>query len=139
MNICLIGNGLTNLIIAKILVKKKINVDLFYRKKILSNPTVRTIGISKENMKFIKESILNVEKISWPIKEIKIFNEINKSEEVINFSSTDKKIFSIVKNHEFYNLIIKSLKKEKYFSKNVINRNSSFFSVANNEKYDFSK
>ena len=33
MNICLIGNGLTNIVLAKNLLNKKIKVDLFCEKK----------------------------------------------------------------------------------------------------------
>ena len=47
MNICLIGNGLTSLVLAKNLINKKINVFVYYKN--IKNPTFesRTIGISK--------------------------------------------------------------------------------------------
>ena len=99
MNICLIGNGLTNILLAKNLVRKKIKVDLFYRKKILDNTSVRTIGITRENLKFLKKNIFDIEKISWSINQIKVFNETNQSDEILNFSSINESRFSIVKNH----------------------------------------
>ena len=81
MNICLIGNGLTNILLAKNLFRKKIKVDLFYRKKILDNTSVRTIGITRENLKFLKKNIFDIEKISWSINQIKVFNETNQSDD----------------------------------------------------------
>ena len=58
MNICLLGNNLTNLVLANILIKKKINVDIISQSKqnLLKN-TIRTIAISNENYKFLKENI----------------------------------------------------------------------------------
>tara|TARA_Y100000590_G_scaffold359174_1_gene414907 strand:- start:809 stop:1903 length:1095 start_codon:yes stop_codon:yes gene_type:complete len=136
MNICLIGNGLTNILLAKNLVRKKIKVDLFYRKKILDNTSVRTIGITRENLKFLKKNIFDIEKISWSINQIKVFNETNQSDEILNFSSINESRFSIVKNHQIYNLILKSLKKEKNFSKKIINKKSFYSSIICNKKYD---
>ena len=136
MNICLLGNGLTNIVLAKNLVKKKINVDLFYRKKILNINSIRTVGISQENMKFLKKNILNIEKISWPINTIKIFNEFNKNTEILNFDSFNESRISIVKNNEIYSLIEKSLIKEKNFSKKIIKNNSFYSSIILNKKYD---
>ena len=58
MNICLLGNNLTNLVLANILLKKKINVKIICQsEKSLSKNTNRTIAISNENYKFLKENI----------------------------------------------------------------------------------
>ena len=135
MNICLIGNGLTNLVLAKNLVKKKIKVDLFYRNKIINKGKVRTIGISKENIQFLKKNIADIEKISWQIDEIKIYNELNQNEEIINFNNYGTSRFTVLKNHEIYNMVEKLLKKEKNFSKKLIKKNTSF-SFMLNKKYD---
>ena len=62
MNVCLLRNGLTNIVLSKNLVKKKINVDLFYRKKIPENNSVRTIGITQENVNFLKKMCLMLKK-----------------------------------------------------------------------------
>ena len=53
MKVCILGDGLTSLTLAKALVNKKIFVDLIVlkRKICLLNKT-RTIGISKSNVEF---------------------------------------------------------------------------------------
>ena len=136
MNVCLLGNGLTNIVLAKNLVKKKINVDLFYRKKIPENNSVRTIGITQENVNFLKKNVFDVEKRLWSINNIKIFNEFNKNIEILNFDSFNESRISIVKNNEIYSLIEKSLIKEKNFSKKIIKNNSFYSSIILNKKYD---
>ena len=50
MNICIIGDGLTGLSLAKNLVNKKINVHLYHKNKIENFLSSRTIGISKNNL-----------------------------------------------------------------------------------------
>ena len=57
MNVCIIGDGLTSLSLAKNLINKKINVHIYHqnkKKKLTSN---RTIGISKNNLEFFKKEI----------------------------------------------------------------------------------
>ena len=63
MNICLLGNNLTNLVLANILLKKKINVDIISQSKptLLKN-TLRTIAISNDNYKFLVENIRGIKK-----------------------------------------------------------------------------
>ena len=63
MNICLIGDGLTNLILAKILANKNINVFLCVDSKKIKKFSSRTIGISKHNFDFFKSNIINIKKI----------------------------------------------------------------------------
>ena len=135
MNICLIGNGLTNLVLAKNLIKKKIKVDLLYRNKIINKAKVRTIGITRENIQFLKTNITDIEKIGWQIDEIKIYNELNQNEEIINFNNYGTSRFSVLKIHEIYDIVEKSLKKEKNFSKKLIKKNTSF-SFMLDKKYD---
>ncbi len=55
MKICLLGNNLTNLLLANILIKKNIKVDLFYSPTSIVLNTARTIAISNENYKFLKK------------------------------------------------------------------------------------
>ena len=49
MTICILGNSLTALTLAKALTKQNIYVDILYEKKILNINKNRTIGISKSN------------------------------------------------------------------------------------------
>ena len=52
MNVCIIGDGLTSLSLAKNLINKKINVDLYQQKKIENLLSRQTIGVAKNNLDF---------------------------------------------------------------------------------------
>ena len=53
MNICLLGNNLTNLVLANILLRKKVNVEIVSEThQTFVKNTVRTIAISDENYNF---------------------------------------------------------------------------------------
>ena len=69
MKICIIGNSLTSLTLAKALVNKEIFVDIFYKNKNINLDKTRTIGISKSNINFFNNNISNINKILWPIKK----------------------------------------------------------------------
>ena len=77
MNICLLGNNLTNLVLANILLKKKINVDIVSQTpaSLLKN-TIRTIAISNENYKFLKEKrrILKILKLHNLFDDLYLLN-----------------------------------------------------------------
>ena len=106
MNIALIGEGITNLVLAKILIKKNINVTLFYTKKKSIVQTSRTIGISKDNIDFLKKNNINLNNISWPINSIKIFSEYNKGNEILNFNNNNN-LFFLFKSIDLFNLLKK--------------------------------
>ena len=74
MKICLLGNNLTNLVLANILIKKKINVDIISQSKqpLLTN-TIRTIAISNENYEFLRQNIKGFSNFGWPTEKIKIY------------------------------------------------------------------
>ena len=74
MNICIIGDGLTSLSLAKNLINKKINVHIYHQNKIKSLTTNRTIGISKNNLEFFKKEIHKIpQQNCWKIKKITYF------------------------------------------------------------------
>ena len=75
MNICILGNGLTSLTLAKTLVNKGINVDIIFNKKKDKTSYDRTIGISKTNLEFFNREILDINKLSWNINKIEIYSE----------------------------------------------------------------
>ena len=62
MNICIIGDGLTSLSLAKSLINKEITVHLYYKDRIKHLSSNRTIGISKNNLEFFKKEIFNIPK-----------------------------------------------------------------------------
>ena len=118
MNICLIGDGLISLTLAKALTNNKFNVSL-YSKNIKNNISEnRTIGISYNNFDFLQKEIIKINKnLYWEIKEIEIFNEDNNDDKIINFKKTDQTLFNIIKNKDLYNLLLKNLKKNSNLKK----------------------
>ncbi len=109
MKICLLGNNLTNLVLANLLIKKKIEVDIISQpQKTVSKKTIRTIAISEENYKFLKKYIKRFDNLGWPTEKIKIFSNKNKSSELFEFRNKNSNNFYLVKYIEFYNLVKKN-------------------------------
>ena len=134
MNICLIGNNLTNLVLANILINRKIKVDLYLTSKKKKISKDRTLGISEKNINFLRENKIYLKKIIWPIKKIEIFNEKNKNNKILKFRNDKNNCFSILKNDHFYNILIKKLNKKLLFKKKLIKSNSNFKNILT--KYD---
>ena len=124
MNVCILGNGLTSLTLAKSLVNKGISVDIISNKKKDKTNFDRTIGISKVNLDFFNKEILDINKISWNINKIEIYSENLNYERILNFQNNDQKLFSVIRNYELINHLLKELKKNKLckFKKNLINQ-----------------
>jgi len=135
MNICLIGDGLTNLILAKILANRNINVSICSEVKKIKKFASRTIGISKHNFDFFKSNIVDIKKISWPINYIQVFNELNQKEEILNFGSTNNQLFYIVKHNELYESAKKNIEKNKFIKKIKIKK-SFYDSIIKNSEFD---
>ncbi len=132
MNICLIGNNLTNLVLANILIDRKIKVDLYLtsqKKKIFND---RTLGISEKNINFLKKNKIYLEKIIWPIKKIQIFNEKNKNNKILEFKNDKHNCLSILKNYYLYNILKRKLDKNILFKKRIIKSNSYLKNILNN-------
>ena len=64
MKICLIGQNLTNLILANVFEEKKLNVDIYLNKKFQNIKTDRTIALSSENFDYLK-FVTNSSIIPW--------------------------------------------------------------------------
>jgi len=115
MTVCILGNGLTALTLAKALVNCKIDVDVFFNKSNYKINDTRTIGIAKNNIDFFNKNIINIEKIIWKLNKIEIFSENLKQDQLINFKANDDYLFSILKNKKLYKLLEKDLLKNKFF------------------------
>ena len=105
--ICIIGEGLTALMLAKVLLDLNLKIDLvnqniFSKKK---NQT-RTVAISSNNFSFLKkQEIISAKKnSSWKINKINIFNsKFNKSKKVLDFKKKgDVPIFYMIKNNHLF-------------------------------------
>ena len=122
MRVCILGVGLSSLTLAKALVNQNIHVDLYAQKKINLLDKSRTIGVSKSNIDFLNNSILNVDKISWKLKKIEIFSDNLKNEKLINFENNGNQLFSIIHNYKVFEILEKNLFKNKYFKKKNIKK-----------------
>jgi len=137
MNICIIGDGLTGLSLAKNLINKKINVHLYYKNKIKNLSSGRTIGISKNNLEFFKKEILNIpKKFFWEIQKIEIFSEKLKKENLLRFENDYDKLFYMVKNNNLHESLINKISKNKFFKKSLIKKNSFFKDLLKKNKFD---
>ena len=131
MKVCIIGAGLTSYTLAKALVNQNIYVDIIAQKKINLPVNVRTIGISKSNLKFFNNSIINVDKVSWKLKKIEIFTDNLRKEKLINFDNNGIELFSIIKNKGLFEILEKSLSKNKFFKRINIFNNLRFLNNYN--------
>ena len=115
MKVCILGDGLTSLALAKALVNKGISTDVFTSKNIKKKDKFRTLGISKSNIEFFNKNILNVKKFLWDIEKIEIYSENFDNKKIIDFNNNKKRLFSTIKNHELNTYLITQLKKDKFF------------------------
>ena len=116
MNVCILGDGLTSLSLAKALINLKINVDVVSSNKNHKSDVTRTIGLSFSNIEFFNKNITNIDKLLWKIKKISIFNDKLKNDELINFDNSKEYLFATIKNKDFYNLLYSNLIKSKIFN-----------------------
>ena len=87
MRVCILGSGLSSLTLAKSLVNQKIYVDVLYSKKTSLVNKTRTIGISKSNVEFYNEKIINIEKIIYKLNKIEIYSDNLGKQKLINFGT----------------------------------------------------
>ena len=137
MNICIIGDGLTSMSLARILIEKKINVHIYEKKKTRNLLPSRTIGISKNNLEFFKKELHKIpSKIFWKIKTIEIYSEKLKKEKVLKFKDNKKDLFYTVRNDELYSSLKKDIDKSRYFKKIEIKKNNFYEELLKKKKYD---
>ena len=122
MRICIIGSGLTSLVLAKALVNQNIHVDILKDKKKQSIDQSRTIGITKSNVEYFNSKIVNIDKIIWKLNKIEILSDKLNQEKLLEFKSKNQELFSMVRSFDLYNILEKSLKKNKFFKiQNLVN------------------
>ena len=107
MNICLIGNNLTNLTLANILDSKNINIDIISQNSLPRINTNRTIAVSNQNYKFLKQNIKGFYNLGWPTEKIKIYSEKNSKNELFEFKSKNQNNFYLLKYKKLHDLLRK--------------------------------
>jgi len=136
MNVCIIGEGLTALSLAKSLINKKINVHYYHKSKNSNFSSNRTIGISKSNFEFFNEKIFKISKNQyWKIDKINIYSEKINTENLLKFENNKKDLFYIIKNDELFRALKISLIKSKFF-KNIILKKNINEEFLNKKEYD---
>ena len=126
MRVCILGTGLSSYTLAKALVNLNIDVNIVSPKRKNFPDNSRTIGISKSNVKFFNNSIINIRKISWKLNKIDIFSDNLRKEKLINFQNNGSELFSIIKNRNLFEILEKSLSKNKCFKKINYPKNFNF-------------
>ena len=121
MRVCILGKNLTSLTLAKALINEDIDVDLFFSNTKNNINHTRTLGISKSNVEFVNEHIVNIENILWKLNKIEIFSDQLKQEKLLNFEDNKDQLFSIIKNHQFCSLLERKLIKKKNFKEKSYN------------------
>ena len=115
MKVCILGDGLTSLSLAKTLVNQGIFVDIYSDKKIKKLNKFRTIGITKSNIEFFNKYILNIEKLLWKINKIEIYSKNLNNEKILNFEKNNEQLFSMIKSHQLYDCLNSKLIKNNFF------------------------
>ena len=128
MKVCILGDGLVSLTLAIALAKLDINIDIYSTKIKKEYIKSRTLGISKSNVTFFDQNILNIDKLLWKIDKIEIYSEGLGNQKILNFEN-DKELFSTIKNFELNDLLLLTAKKnnlikfKKNFSYDLIDKN----------------
>ncbi len=137
MNVCLIGSGISPLILANVLASRNIKVSIYQEQQTKKKIITRTLGLSKNNYDYLLKEKINIKKKSWPINIIKIFNETDNNKEILSFGSKSDKIFYIIKYDDLFNLLNKNIKKNNFVKRYKI-KNSSFFNsiLKEDDNYD---
>ena len=120
MKLCILGDGLTSLTLAKSLAKNGIFVDIFLNQKEFDINKSRTVGISKKNIDFFNKEVLNIDKFLWSIKQIEVYSEKLNNEKVLNFQNSNHTLFAMIKNFKLQKELLVRLKKNRFvkFKKN---------------------
>ena len=115
MKVCILGDGLTSLALAKALVNRGISTDIFLNRNHKKKHTSRSLGISKSNVEFFNKNIVNIDNLLWNINKIEIYSESLNNSKIIEFKKNNRTLFSTIKNHELIAYLKDQLKKSKYF------------------------
>ena len=145
--ICIIGDGLTALIVTKVFLDLNIEVDLLNenisKTKVNSN---RTVAISRSNFEFLQNKKILSNKINyvWEIDEIKLFStRLNKFSKLILEFKNKNPLFYIIKNNSLFFDLKKSIKKKPLLKflkkkniKNFLNNKNNYNLIINCSNYN---
>lgn len=107
MKICILGGGLTSLVLARSLSSCISKIDIIIKKHKKSTNTLRTIGISDKNVEFLLKLFPEILSIGNGIKKIEIINDNN--ENILNFGNNRKSLFFMFKNEDLFKMVKKTV------------------------------
>ena len=136
MNVCIIGNNLTSLILAYILSKRKIKIEIYSSKIKIKNFKTRSLGISTYNLNYLRKYFKGIKKKTNPINEIKVLVDNSKIKEVIHFKKDSSILFNMIKYDELNSFINNKVKKNKYILFKTYNTNSDLNLLISKKKFD---
>ncbi len=116
MKICLIGNNLTSVILARILSTKKLYIDVFSTNLSDKKFKTRTLGLSAQNYDFLNSFNKDLKKKTNIVSKINVIVDNNKIKEKITFNDENKPLFHMIKYDDLFLLIKKDLIKNKFVS-----------------------
>lgn len=136
MNICLIGNNLTSLILAYILSKKKFYIKIYCKKIKKNNFSTRSLGITNHNLNYLKNYFKNLSRKTHPINKIKVFIKNKKIDEEILFNQNTKTLFNMIKYKDMLSIVKTLVYKNKYISFKYLKNENVLNSLTQNNKFD---
>ncbi len=137
MNVGIIGNNLTGLILAKALVNKKIKVTLFHKTKSKEVKTNRCIGITSKNIDFFNTKIFKInKKLLKQINEINIHFERKPEKKILSFGKKRENLINFIKVENLLNEVKLKLKNNNLFKKKSVNSKFNFEQLSQSENYD---
>ena len=113
MKICIIGGGLTSLVLAESLSKKGVDIDLIIKNEKKSQKNSRTLGISSENLNLLKNLFPSIYKLGNKIDKIEIYNDTKNK--ILNFGKPNNTLFYMFK----YEHILTNVKKKIIKNRNI--------------------
>ncbi len=116
MKVCILGNNLTSLTLAKTLINMGLYVDVFSKDNKENHDKLRTIGISTSNLNFFNKNILNIKNLTWNINKIEIFSQNLDDKKILNFEKENQNLFYVFKNYKLIENLKSDLKKNKLFN-----------------------
>tara|TARA_Y100000591_G_scaffold268963_1_gene243375 strand:- start:6642 stop:7739 length:1098 start_codon:yes stop_codon:yes gene_type:complete len=136
MNVCLIGNNLTSLILAYILSKKNFNVEIYSLKSTKHAFNTRTLGITASNLKYLKKYLNDLTKNTNRIDQIKVLIQNGKINEEILFNQNSTNLFNMIKYDQFIKIIKNKIYRKKNISLKKLQKDLDFIKLISKEKFD---
>ena len=134
MKICIIGKGLTALILAKKLVELGIKIDLIDEKEIHFFSDSRTLAITEKNIEFLTSSFPNITNKGCPVNEIKIYDERDRLNDLITFKKDKKVQFYMYEYNVILDYVTQILKRDKRFK--ILKNKKNLFTKNFLEEYE---